>query len=392
VQWLVSGNEITFATPTAQVHSGVLPSNANIAVGANGNVNNTSRAVVLAGRNTVGDPGATTLPNYVAAPLIDVKSTIANLNTGRYAWWIGDEGVKAKINIPQQITDSNQYASLTAQRRGWDSVSGFSQYPPPTAPTNTILPRLATVPSMALFMPNVTTKTAGASPLQSAFHSATSDSFGLIVDNLNGGMKVDLHRILIGALPSARDARLPATSYPNYPIRGRNIISSAPSMRAPRWDALKDFYDRGRTLTSGALVVRTAADNFSASISPIITDFRLLMGLRFVQVSGGFKANPCGKIAIALANPYSVPLRWNTDLDIEVRNATPPGNQPSRIWNYQRAVFINRDTAEEAVYHNTLFRIPFVFSKYIADVLEESPDLDDSEIDELFYDDFDEFY
>jgi hypothetical protein len=358
VQWLVSGNEITFATPTAQVHSGVLPSNANIAVGANGNVNNTSRAVVLAGRNTVGDPGATTLPNYVAAPLIDVKSTIANLNTGRYAWWIGDEGVKAKINIPQQITDSNQYASLTAQRRGWDSVSGFSQYPPPTVPTNTILPRLATVPSMALFMPNVTTKTAGASPLQSAFHSATSDSFGLIVDNLNGGMKVDLHRILIGALPSARDARLPATSYPNYPIRGRNIISSAPSMRAPRWDALKDFYDRGRTLTSGALVVRTAADNFSASISPIITDFRLLMGVRFVQINGGFKANPCGKIAIALANPYSVPLRWNTDLDIEVRNATPPGNQPSRIWNYQRAVFINRDTAEEAVYHNTLFRIP----------------------------------
>lgn len=358
VQWLVSGNEITYATPTAQTHTGFLPSNPAVAVGANGNVNNTSRAVVLAGKNTVGDPGATTLPNYVAAPLIDVKSTSANLNTGRYAWWIGDEGVKAKINIPQQITDSNQYASLTAQRRGWDSVSGFSQYPLPTAPTNALLPRLATVPSMALFIPGVTTKTAGASPLQSAFHSATSDSFGLIVDNLNGGLKVDLHKILTGTLPTTRDARLPATSVLNYPIRGRNIISSATSMRAPRWDALKDFYDRGRNLSSGALVVKTATDQFSASISPMITDFRLLMGVRFVQANGGFKANPCGKIAVALANPYSAPLRWNTDLDIEVRNATPPGNRPSRIWNYSRAVFINADSSEEAVFHNTLFRIP----------------------------------
>ncbi|MFY7818380.1 MAG: hypothetical protein ACOVRB_08455 [Akkermansiaceae bacterium] len=359
VQWLVSGNESTFATPTAQNHTGILPSNSSVAVGANGNVSNSARAVVLAGRNTVGDPGATTLPNYVAAPLIDVKSSTTNVNTGRYAWWVGDEGVKAKINVPQQVTDSNQYAALATQRRGWDSVTGFAQYPAPSSPGNNMLPRLASVSTIGMMLPTISAKNAsGVSPLQSVFHCATTDSFGLIVDNLNGGTKIDLHKILSGPLPTTRDNRVPATSFLNYPIRGRNIISTAPFMRAPRWDALKEFFDRGRTLSSGTLTVRPAADNFSAAISPIITDFRILMGVRFVPLNGGFKANPCGKIAIALANPFSVPLRWNTDIDIEVRNATPPGNRPSRIWNYPRAVFINGSDAEESVFNNAIFRIP----------------------------------
>lgn len=357
VQWLVSGNESTFATPSAQNHTGVLPNSANIIVGANGNVANTERAVVLAGRNTVGEPGAASLANYVSAPLVNVKSTTANLNTGRYAWWVGDEGVKAKINVPQQVTDSNQYAALTAQRRGWDSVAGFAEYPAPTAPGNSTLPRLASLNQSSLMMPAAGVKNNGMSALQSAFHSATTDSFGLIVDNLNGGTKVDLDTILSGTLPAARDARLPAT-FTNYPIRGRNIISSAPSMRAPRWDTLKEFYDRGRSIATSGLTVAAARDNFTPSLSPIITDCRVLMGVRFVRVNGGYKANPCGKIAIALANPYSVPLRWNNDLDVEVRNATPPGNRPSRIWNYQRAVFINGDPSEEAVFNNALFRIP----------------------------------
>jgi hypothetical protein len=82
------------------------------------------------------------------------------------------------------------------------------------------------------------------------------------------------------------------------------------------------------------------------------------MGVRFVSLNGGFKANPCGKIAIAIANPYSTPLRWSSDLEVEVRNATPPGNRPSRIWNYQRAVFVNGDPSEESVFNNAFFRIP----------------------------------
>lgn len=41
---------------------------------------------------------------------------------------------------------------------------------------------------------------------------------------------------------------------------------------------------------------------------------------------------------------------------------------------------------------NTLFRIPFTFSKNAADVAEENLDMDEQDIDDAFYDDFDEFY
>jgi hypothetical protein len=41
---------------------------------------------------------------------------------------------------------------------------------------------------------------------------------------------------------------------------------------------------------------------------------------------------------------------------------------------------------------NTLLRIPFVFSKNAADVAEENFDIDEQDIDDAFYDDFDEFY
>ena len=41
---------------------------------------------------------------------------------------------------------------------------------------------------------------------------------------------------------------------------------------------------------------------------------------------------------------------------------------------------------------NTLLRIPFIFSKNAADVAEENPDIDEQDVDDAFYDDFDEFY
>jgi hypothetical protein len=358
VQWLVSGNETRFVNTPTGTHNGFLPNNATIAVNGSGVISDPKRSVVLAGKNTVGLPGPTTIGNYVSAPTVDVRTNATNLTTGRYAWWVGDEGVKAKINIPQRVTDSTQYAALSAQRRGWDSVAGFTEYPAPNTPGNLSLPRLATVAESSLLMPSVGIKTAGVSPLQAAFHSATADSFGLLVDTLNGGTKVDLHRILSGPLPTTRDPRLP-TTFANYPIRGQNIIPTtfASSMRAPRWDALKEFYDRGRNLSNGTLLVRAPTDNFTAAISPIITDFRILMGLRFIASGTGFKANACGKIAIVIANPYSSPLRWTNDLEVEVRNLTPVGNSPSRIWNYKSAVFINGNPTEPAVFNNAFFRI-----------------------------------
>ena len=67
-------------------------------------------------------------------------------------------------------------------------------------------------------------------------------------------------------------------------------------------------------LDGGALVVKAATSDFTAAIAPVITDFRILMGVRIKvkdDKAGTFNIHACGKIAIAIANPYSVPAEMD---------------------------------------------------------------------------------
>ncbi len=349
VQWLISGNETGISVPTT-------PASPICSVGSNGEVSDPKKAVVLVGKKTAGESTAS-LSRYVAAPLVAISKTVGTTSkaAGRYGWWIGDEGVKAKINIPKTNDDVTSYASLSAQRRGWETVSGLEDYPAPGSSAHGSLPKIITLPEAALLVANA--PTSGDTPMQSVFHSATADSKGVIVDTLSGGTKVDLTSILSGGLPTSSAV----TSIANYPIKNGNIVPRAGSIRtmvAPKWDTLKEFHDRYQSLQGGALVVKAATSVNTVSIAPLITDLRILMGVRFKPVVAGssYKANACGKIAIAIANPYSQPLRWDKDLEFEIRNLTPSGNSPSRIWNLGgNSVFIS--STEPAVFNQTIFRI-----------------------------------
>jgi len=351
LQWLVSGNETGASTLTT-------PASSLCSVGGTGSIADPKTAVVLVGGKTAGEPSTDSLSRYVAAPLVSISTKAGGSQlSGRYGWWIGDEGVKAKINIAKTNNDSNSYASLTAQRRGWETVDGFADYPTPSSAGQGVLSRIITLPETSLVVPSAAKSTGGVTPLQAAFHSATADSKAVIADTLSGGTKIDLTSILSGPLPTTN----PVTTITNYPVKNSNIVPRAGSIRsmvAPKWDALKDFYDRSRSLDGGALVVKAATSVNSASIAPLITDLRILMGLKFTPVVAGtsYKANACGKFAVGIANPYSVPLKWNNDLEFEIRNLTPSGNNVSRIWNLgSNSVFIS--STEPAVFNQAIFRI-----------------------------------
>lgn len=348
VQWLVSGNHGPFSATAS-----FTPASTAVAVKPDGTAD-PKAAVVLVGPNSVGTASPSA---YVAAPVMTIDpSGAGSTPTGRWAWWVGDEGVKAKINLATTEQDPADYASLVAQRRGWDAVEGFADYPKPDSALHASLPRVATVAQSELLVAGLGTANGGVTPLQAAFHSATADSMGVLADPLNGGTRIDLTSILAGDLPATN----PVPTILSYPTKNANLIprTVARSMRAPRWDALKEFSDRYAALESGSLVVKAAASEFMPSIAPLVTDFRVLMGVRFVPLNSAYKANPCGKIAIAIANPYSVPLRWDRDLEIEVKNQTPAGNRPSRIWNLgDDSVYIPSNVGEQAVFNNVVFRI-----------------------------------
>ncbi len=353
-QWLISGNEAL--APASRI----TPAAAEYAVKSDGSVVDTSKAVVLVGQGSVGNTAAEDLNRFVVAPLVTIEKK-ANQPEGRYAWWVGDEGVKARINMEQVVADPKSYHSLPAQRRGWETVDGFATYPVPSSPGQAELPKVTSLLQARLLLPNA------ADSLKKSFHSATADSKAVIANTLTGGTRVDLTPILAGDLPTSKPAN--AAEIPNYPVRGGRIIptSSSTPREAPIWDTVNDFHDAYSQLSGGALLVKPATTTRAPSIAPVVTDFRILMGARILPPAGtpaatatNFRVHPCGKIAIAIANPYSVPLKWERDLEFEIKNQTPAGNNPSRIWPMGGAggpAFLPANPSEAAVFNSTIFRI-----------------------------------
>lgn len=355
ITWLVSGNTTSYPVGGP----GILPSDANYAVDATGIPSSPIKAVILVGKNSVG-PASTSADRYVAAPLVDVFAKDRIKPAGRFAWWIGDEGVKARINLDQTFKDPTNYAALSAQRRGWETVAGFADYPTPVAGDHQSLSKMITPAETALLVPGAAPAGQGTSPLQSVFHSATAESQAVLADSLNGGTKIDLTAILSSALPNA--AAVPGIA--NYPVKDKGIIpvSAARNIKAPGWNALKDFNDLANSLDAGALLVKAATKAptgvlTTAAIAPLMTDFRIVFGARIKVVGEEYMTYPCAKLVISIANPYSRPLKWNNDIEIRLSNQTPSGGK-STLWSHIGAYLPQTNNSNDsAVLNGVVFRI-----------------------------------
>ena len=349
VGWLISGNEDKSAA------NRLTPASPVATVDGRGDVD-TKSAVILAGKRTV---GSSQIDDYVSAPLVEIADPGTGKSpTARYAWWIGDEGVKAKLNLESagEGKTTLTYADLAAPRRGWETVDGFGSYPQPGSSAEDLLVRVVSNNEAALLDPTIGGTTN--SPLQRCFHAATTDSFGVLCDTVQGGLKLDLSAYLGGALPTTA---IPGVL--NSPVSNANIIPTAVAnrLKGPKWSALKEFHDLSTQLSNGA--VKPANSDVQAAIAPVITDVRLLFGAKLVPVSGAvdtYRCLPCAKIAVSLANPYPYPLKWTSPLELEFKNATDPSRKPSRIYinDSQGPAYVPQTTAEPAVLNNAIFSIP----------------------------------
>lgn len=368
VRWLVSSpNDPTnsFNSPT--------PSNAAYEAKVDGSASDPNQAIVLVGPNTTNDTG-NSAENYVTAPLVSIYEEDGNTRKGAYAWWVGDEGVKSRANLRNQNELPDDYDTLTSQWRGWDAVTGWENYPTPADGSSDILPNAITLPTLDL----LTGQVSRGNRQNSGFHSATTDSRGLLTDPLEGGFKVDLTTTMENGLPDAPGQSL----YDNYPSRGNRVIPqlAARSLTHLTWDRIEEFYNLSDNLEGGSLVVGGEASPGEYPIAPTVVDFRILMGVRMEQGTGGTRAEPnynvlpCGKFAVTIANPYSVPLKWDDDLEFQIKNMTPAGNSPSRIWQLRNngCVYIPNDELlsrrggrytersgrENAVFNQAIFTVP----------------------------------
>lgn len=192
--WLVSGNELTDDT-------GVLAPRAvtpEIAPAA-------ATSVVLVGANT------SRTANDVRAPLVPLTvsgvpgvAQASSPTIGRYAWWIGDQGVKAPVAAANSVAaiayapyDSAEALARLRQQAalgaGPTDENGVAVFEPRDA-NNTLLVQGGKVvsPTQIAFLRTAGTAQLALATVQTRFHDWTADNFVVLADVKSGGLRRDL--------------------------------------------------------------------------------------------------------------------------------------------------------------------------------------------------------
>ncbi|MGH8018909.1 MAG: hypothetical protein ACREIA_11550 [Opitutaceae bacterium] len=184
--------------------------------------------VELVGSNTVDD---SVLGNSIVVPreaivANHVLGLAGSQTVGYYAYWVGDEGVKARVNLvdPFESESLGDPAGLfrhqAPQRSGTEFVSGFHSYEDPDQDTGTPTVFTPKIPLNEESLKKVITKQqlsyVGSTPptlqtIQERFHDITTYSRGVLSNVVEGGLKLDLTRFLEegdAAIPPSHSTRI----------------------------------------------------------------------------------------------------------------------------------------------------------------------------------------
>ncbi|MGJ8655424.1 MAG: hypothetical protein ACSHX6_03160 [Akkermansiaceae bacterium] len=139
----------------------------------------------------VGEESVELDDDYVYAPRVDVLDDSGD-TSGGYAYWVSDEGVKARIDIgTSPDAPSNTWATTgtlaSAPGTGIHKVSGLENY-------TTYLPDGAEADNLTNFMSlgSFDLSSLDSVSIKDNFHHLTATHTGLLVDNYLGGIRRDL--------------------------------------------------------------------------------------------------------------------------------------------------------------------------------------------------------
>jgi hypothetical protein len=343
LNWLVSGNESL--TPDINPVTGVmntsvaaapayLPSHdpaltlsttATSPLTINGNP-----AVLLVGPNTTGGTPVVVgdLARYIAAPLISISvntSSVPGLGSsgttsiGRYAFWVGDEGVKSSYTARDPYAPASgtpidpattpadagaRYRFQASQRLGNELIAGFSGYPVNSTQLDQIVsPRQLSLADTALTAPL----------LNARYHDYSTYSRGVLADTLNGGLRRDLtHAFETGAILDTTNPN------PNFSPAQNNILPAGLSPKyGPTWETLAAHYALAGRIGSIAAPALELSDAVvrSAGVTPTIVQTRFFWRLH-IDADG----TPYLRTftVFALGNPYNVRLNASGGVDFAI--------------------------------------------------------------------------
>jgi hypothetical protein len=277
----------------------------------------TARRVELAGAKSTGSA------NNVVAELEDIATVgvpgarpggATPATIGRYAWWVGDQGVKAPVELPDN-TDNIAYppydsAELRSRIRqqislgaGAANADGTPVFEPrdTTAsaanPSNNTLASRMLVPAQMAFFKNASGTAIGLAPVQSNFHAWSANNFAVLTNTKLGGLRQDLS-LFSPSNPSPLGAAYDAwADYKSYMEDPAGMVSSAsPPLPAFSADSLRRRY-----------VMQPARASYP--IGPVLSFFGMSFSLHNdTTTNSPTKLIASVRCVVELWNPYSSAL------------------------------------------------------------------------------------
>lgn len=338
--WLVSGNEFSGADPSPDAVEGamlLLP----LAVTPT-SVTPGPQTVDLIGRNTTGR--ATRNSDYVTVPLVPLQArgipgrpSATATTIGRYAWWVGDQGVKAPVAVPDPTASVTYepYATSDARTRlrqqiplgagALDAVSRLPSFDPRDGASATLTAGFkVTTPSQFAFLKQASADGAavtaaaaaiGLAKSQQHFHHWSPNNFAVLASTAptSAGLRRDLSITpgLLGAGFSAWANYDPATGgYMEPPVP--QAPDAVPLFPPPSPDYSATNPVRRRYFMQPSM----AADGVQHGVAPVLSYFLLSFNVRTEPPNASSKdgseapspVQARARFGVSLWNPYTSSL------------------------------------------------------------------------------------
>jgi hypothetical protein len=247
LDWLVSGR----ITPAAA--SSVTPGQYASGLQEDGSTTRPDE-IVLVGRGTMGAPGGpagVSAADFVVAPKVELDNLV-------YAFWVGEENVKARINVADETPGTISGAMRRVFAPGASPVNAMADLE--SLPlVNPVWERVHSVPGQNLLYP------AAAPWLRRNFHSATLTGASVLSNPSVGGLKSDLSlafelddaafnrtefaRALVSADPVRTNINQNFTNRAVFAERDPGLYIADPGsspntdyLSGPSWHFLRDFF------------------------------------------------------------------------------------------------------------------------------------------------------
>ena len=263
-------------------------------------------SVLLVGPGTLGEDSEK--QTHVMAPRVEILD-----QNGSYAYWIGDEGVKASIALtnpfdpPGGTTVPGLHETEIDRKRFTVPYRQRGELAF-TAPANLSAPDLQDEKRKILSLGDFQHFGSGEDPRHNGgFHHFTTNARGLLINPIDGGIKKDLS-MNPSLLGPGFEAFMDFPSYMVDPAPGNFLIENPADLR------------RMHRITPPTNL-NPAPNEIVHSVVPIITDFGLQFSPRLVSNSDR-RAMVSMRFAIELWNPYTTSLPAE-DLVIEISGLQP---------------------------------------------------------------------